>query len=950
MSTVYANQGLDLYELDLHQLIDGTATFLDDVGIMSALGTVYPDAYRIQLGDEQQSTFYGADLTVNDELQATGGSVLGYQETVRSGSGWTTRWGLEGFSVPILDLYAVAQTPDTGDDLAMLARVLGGNDQFRLSPQNDTADGYAGNDTLLGYGGDDWLWGNDGNDRLEGGDGGDTLHGGDGVDTLVGGGGGDTYFTDGRDVVIEAAAAPSEANDIVRATGSTTLGDQVEVLVLDGEEPIDGRGNDQRNWILGNGAANRLSGLSGDDSLDGGGGADRLDGGAGHDILDGDSGDDTMLGGAGDDRYWVDSAGDAVDESQPLAGGTDAVSAGVDFTLPDAVEQLTLTGTAAIAGNGNTGPNRIVGNGAANRLDGRDGNDQLLGQTGGDTLVGGTGNDRLEGGDDDDRLEGGAGADTLDGGNGRDELIGGGGDDELLGGSEGDRLEGGDGSDALDGGGGRDTLVGGDGGDRYTVDRSDDSVIETAAPVSAGRDGVFTAVAFTLPAEVEDLALLGSAAIGGTGNALGNTISGNAGANRLTGLGGPDSLSGGGGADVLDGGSGNDRLDGGAGADAMSGGSGSDRYVVDDPGDRVVESAASAVDIDHVSASLGFTLGANLEQLTLTGSLSIGGTGNALANRLTGNGAANRLAGAAGADTLIGGAGDDTLDGGSGADSMTGGAGNDRYTVDAGGDLVIEAAGGGTDQVDSRIGWRLGSQVENLRLTGSAAIDGSGNSLANRLEGNAAANRLDGGAGVDTLVGGAGDDRYVVDQARDLVVEAADAGSDTVSASVDWTLGTGLEHLLLTGGAPIYGVGNAAANQLRGNGAANELVGRAGNDTLDGGGGSDHLTGGSGRDSFRFTTAPDAAKNFDAVADFAPDIDRIELDDAVFRAVGPAGPLADAAFHAGTTATAAGQRILYDLETGRLCYDADGSGALAAVPFAEVVPGTALGADAFWIV
>ena len=133
-----------------------------------------------------------------------------------------------------------------------------------------------------------------------------------------------------------------------------------------------------------------------------------------------------------------------------------------------------------------------------------------------------------------------------------------------------------------------------------------------------------------------------------------------------------------------------------------------------------------------------------MENLTLTGVAAVNGTGNALANLLTGNIAAN---------ILTGGAGNDTLDGGAGNDTLIGGTGDDTYIVDAPGDVVTELTGEGTDTIQTGITYTLAAlaNVENLTLTGVAAVNATGNALANVLTGNIAANTLTGGAGNDTL-------------------------------------------------------------------------------------------------------------------------------------------------------------------------------------------------------
>jgi Ca2+-binding RTX toxin-like protein len=167
-------------------------------------------------------------------------------------------------------------------------------------------------------------------------------------------------------------------------------------------------------------------------------------------------------------------------------------------------------------------------------------------------------------------------------------------------------------------------------------------------------------------------------------------------------------------------------------------------------------------------------------------------------------------------------------------------------------DQTIELANQGTDTVQSSISWTLGANLENLTLTGTAAINGTGNSLANRITGNAGANVLDGAGGRDTLIGGLGDDLYVVDSSDDVVTELSGGGTDTVRSSVSYTLGANVENLELTGTAALNGTGNAAANRLTGNNAANTLDGGAGADTLDGGAGADRLVGGTGGDTYLF--------------------------------------------------------------------------------------------------
>ena len=312
---------------------------------------------------------------------------------------------------------------------------------------------------------------------------------------------------------------------------------------------------------------------------------------------------------------------------------------------------------------------------------------------------------------------------------------------------------------------------------------------------------VQSAATYTLAANLENLTLTGAAAINGTGNTLANVLTGNA----------VDNV-----------------LNGGSGADTLIGALGNDTYVVDNIGDVVTENAGQGTDL--IQSSVTFTASANIENMTLTGTGAINATGNALNNVLTGN------------------TGNNVVDGGAGSDTMAGGAGNDTYVVDVATDVVTEAASAGTDLVKASISYTLGSDVENLTLTGTANLNGTGNALANVLTGNSGNNVVDGGAGIDTMIGGAGDDTYIVDAVGEIVTEAASAGFDTVQSGVGYTLGSNVEYLTLTGVSAIDGTGNTLANWLLGNGAVNTLDGGSGNDTLSGAAGDDTLIGNTGND------------------------------------------------------------------------------------------------------
>ncbi len=302
------------------------------------------------------------------------------------------------------------------------------------------------------------------------------------VGNVFGGNGDDEYLID--DAGIDLVELFGEGADTVRTWVSYTMADHIETLILQGEEEIDGIGNDQGNTINGNNVANELSGGDGDDTLNGGWGDDTLNGNDGNDTLRGHSGADRMLGGMGDDTYFVDVIDDQLVEY--ANEGTDYVFSPVTFALRDYsqhLELLTLTGS---------------GNDGNNLLNGADGNDLLFGGLGNDTFL-----------DD----------------NGIDEMTGGLGDDT------------------------------------YFVDSPFDKLFELAGE---GTDSVFSPISFALrdkSQHLENLTLIGTGNVDGTGNSQADTITGNSGDNVLNGTGGNDTLNGGAGDDTYNDDAGADRFE-----------------------------------------------------------------------------------------------------------------------------------------------------------------------------------------------------------------------------------------------------------------------------------------------------------------------------------------------------------------------------------------------------
>ncbi|GHC54103.1 calcium-binding protein [Neogemmobacter tilapiae] len=419
------------------------------------------------------------------------------------------------------------------------------------------------------------------------------------------------------------------------------------------------------------------------------------------------------------------------------------------------------------------------------------------------------------------------------------------------------------GNDTIRGGDGSDRMFGGGGNDEYYVNTAGDRVTEVSG---AGIDLVTSSVDFVLGDNIEYLRLVGTTAISGSGNRLDNMVFGNgignqldgaAGDDRVEGYAGNDTIQGGGGDDAVMGGGGDDTVLGGDGDDTLGGvlgvnrlvgGDGADTYLVGSTNDLVVEDENEGRDI--VITDVDFTLGDNVEELDLTGTADLTGTGNGLANRLIGNSGNNTLYGKAGSDTLAGGAGDDTLDGEAGDDSLAGGDGNDSYVVSDAGDTVAELAGNGTDTVLTSLAvYTLGENLENLTFTGTGKFKGIGNERANRIAGGSGADTLNGQGGADKLVGGGGDVLYIVNDAKASIIEVAMAGEDEVRTTLlRFTLDDNVENLTFVGSGEFTGYGNELTNQIVGGDSGDQLFGKAGSDQLFGGAGHDRLDGGTGAD------------------------------------------------------------------------------------------------------
>ncbi len=751
---------------------------------------------------------------------------------------------------------------DEGND-----RLFGGAgaDELQGNAGDDLLMGEAGNDRLFGYVGNDVLWGGDGDDVLVGfsptndakqslsagetDD--DILYGGNGNDYALGGLGNDTLYGEAGNDDLEGGAG----NDFLYGgDGMDRLFGQVGNDVL--------YGGDGDDLLMGFTASNEAKqtlniGETDDDWLYGGAGNDRLVGGLGNDYLDGGAGADEMEGGQGDDTYVVNSVNDSILEFK--GQGYDRVISSTTYLLNANIEELRLLEGFDIHGTGNALDNLLIGNSRDNILDGVTGADRMIGGAGNDTyFVDNLGDETVELANE--------GTDTVQASishtlaDNVENII-------LLDFSKAER-------GTIDG---QASLVYG-----YPKANELDYMQGDAEPTFRGTCAL-TSIANllsqadrpTTEGEVLRVAIDNNWAVqdpelpayqrGGSNYVQQQAILNSYGIRNDLIVGYNEA----GTANLLRSGRGVlQAVNAGALWDdpayndngainhmvTLTGVAYSETsgellgFYIADSGREKVSDMTRFVGLEQFRRAANVAGGYaiyTLEPLKLWDE-DINATGNAQDNLLVGNRGDNLLSGGAGNDTLEGQGGNDVLDGGLGADVMNGGSGNDRYIVENAGDRVMEMADGGLDQVDSSISYTLGAHVENLTLTGSAAINGTGNALANTLRGNAGNNVLNGGAGNDLMFGGAGNDRYIVDSVDDRVVELAGEGMDRVDTYVDYTLSDNVESLTLAGTRAINGTGNDQQNWIGGNAAGNVIDGKGGTDILTGEGGGDTYIFGRG--------------------------------------------------------------------------------------------------------
>ena len=571
------------------------------------------------------------------------------------------------------------------------------------------------------------------------------------------------------------------------------------------------------------------------------------------------------------------------------------------------------------------------------------GNDYVSGNSGAEFLYGYAGHDTLIGEGGSDQLAGGFGNDLLVGGDGADDLYGEAGNDTIVGYTAGDYINGGADFDtwALTG-----TYASGfgllpqhnyTGVSFYDIEAirvtwgemvlnsnqvGGTSTVQTIIAGSSDRDALRVVLApgsstinlsgvnfvnwNNWSGEFDLLIIVGS-----TGN---DTIDGSQVNDNIFGSGGADVIRGLGGNDNIAGADGHDNLRGGNGADSINGWGGNDVIIGDDD-------FAGGGD-DSVS----------------------GGSGNDIIR--TGRGF----------NFAHGGDGIDTIDYQFSIDNVIDGV---AYEIGVFIDLstIIDPTGATgrastyiviyTPEVTTPVAFDFLTSIENVN--GSAYGDviignfadnvlngGDGNDTLSGLAGN---DTLNGGTGNDSMIGGTGNDWYFVDSAGDIIVEAAGGGTaDRVLASVSFALAADDNIEQLT---TMLQAGLTAIN-LTGNGLAQAITSNAGINVLNGGGGNDTMSGLGGADTFVFSTSLGTG-NVDTITDFNVAEDTIHLDDAIFAGL-TTGMLGGAAFAANLTgaATDALDRIIYETDTGRVYFDADGNGAIASVHFATLTANLAV--------
>ena len=877
-------QSLDLSSLGVNLVLDLRAT--EQVsGDNNTRINNFENISSVTLGSGHDTMIATSNLLVsNGSINAGGGTdtlILDYSSATFSGLGtnglgvsngyWSNSafhdyrgynsWGYWYANSPLLSFSNIETFEITGTAYADHLRGYSGDDKLIGGEGNDDIAGGDGNDTIRGGNGNDTLKGEGGNDEIEGGNGNDTIDGGTGRHVIRGGTGDDT--------VVSAKAGDSidgeGGNDTLQSLDLSSL-DVDLVLNLRVTEQLSGDNNTRINNFenissvtLGSGydtiiATGNL--LVSNGSINAGGGTDTL-------IVDYSSASFTYLGNGG---YGVTNT-----YTNSFEGLWHRLYYGYWTLLNyNNVEVFQVTGTQYA--------------------------DHLRGYSGDDTLIGGEGNDNIAGGDGSDTIisvnpnvaKPGLGTvDTVTGGTGEDTFIL--GDATWIGYDDYNRTTAGTGDyliikdfnpqediiQLLGSSSDYTTTVSGNNINLY-INKPDSEPDELIA-VLENTQGLINSLQFNLTGSYFNY-IASNAVLNITGTSTSTSTSniqteGNSDQKpfvfTVTRSGDTSGTST---VDWFITPSGNNPVNS---TDFFGGAMPPGESLTFLPGETSKEIRVRVRGDSTIESNETFTVHLS------TPSRSTIGTRSATGIILNDDGSQPIL-------PVIGTSGNNTLSGTINVDCLIGLAGNDTYTVNNAGDVVVENPSEGTDLVNASISYTLTDNVENLTLTGSANLNGTGNDLNNSLTGNTGNNiltgnagndTLNGGAGIDTLIGGLGDDLYVVDSTTDTITENSGEGTDIIQSSVtfDLTVFPNIENLTLTGTAVINGTGNAGNNSLTGNSGNNTLTGNAGNDLLNGGAGADTLTGGIGSDTFVFQFGQSPVSGADRITDFAIGTDKIDL-------------------------------------------------------------------------
>jgi trimeric autotransporter adhesin len=775
------------------------------------------------------------------------------------------------------------------------ASIVGGTGQDTIIAwgSSDSLDAGSGGSAIYAGGNSDQLTGGIGNDYLDaigdydtitGGSGHDTLIAsndssgytdlvsGTGVDSLVGGPGGanNFYVNNASDVVIAQAGsintlystvnvvAPANVAEVMlEASGITVTGIAGVVLVADGGDTlIAGSGAETLSALAETGtSANTFVTGSGQETLD-------MVGGDTADINSG-FGSIQVYG----DVYSGRPTTFLMDFGTGISGSSLTATAVIDSNGANALELSSASGVMTLDG-GLAGVNYEFAFGSSGILT----LGQFLAQVNvtTSTIVGGSGNlilngtasTAITGGSGNDTIYAAGANDTITGGSGHQVLDALGANDSVVGGSASDTLTGLGTNDTLVAGTAVDTLIGGTGASVAIVINSTSDVVQLQS--SPGADTLYASVNYSLPTNLNALVLTGTTALKGSANNGADTLTSN------TAL------------------------------DTLVGGSGNDLFIVSNSSDVIQDTSTTAS--NTAQSSVSFSLAAHVNNLILTGTGALIGTGNATADTLTSNSGVDTLIGGTGNDVFIlnnssdvvqdtttstsntvqasfsyvlptnvnsliltgtfaltgtANTGADTLSSNTGLDTLVGSSGNDTFVINNSSDVIQDTSTTATNSAQSSVSYSLATNVNTLTLTGTAALIGTANTGADTLTSN---------TGLDTLVGGSGSDTFVINSSSDVIQDTFTTTTNTARSTVSYSLATNVNTLTLTGSTNIVGTANSGSDSLTGNSGTDTLQGGAGADTLIAGTGIDTLLGGAGNTTFVINSASDVVQDTSTIS------------------------------------------------------------------------------------